>query len=480
MSKVPALPDAALPLLFAALYSPLLFASLTGQLEPRAGRSGHIHAAWAVCVGDSMASSVASGAAVVDDLGFRGLLQDHTDETALRELLEPGGVPLYHGIDPTAPSLHLGNFIGVLVLRRFQDAGHRPIALVGGATGMVGDPSGRSGERNLLDVDELAANVSGIRSQLERLLDFSGAGGAELVDNYDWTRDVTLLEFLRDAGKHVTVNQMVAKDSIRSRMTSDVGISFTEFSYMLLQAFDFWWLHENRGCKLQIGGSDQWGNITAGIDLIRRRSGVRAHGLTWPLMTRSDGNKFGKTAEGAVWLDPEMTMPYEFHQYFLRVSDADVERALKQLTLLGVDNISEIMREHAATPEKRLAQHALADSVTALVHGSEALRRAKRAAAALFGGGGLDSEGLESLRGIVPETLVAADSVGPDEPVVDLLVAAGVCASKGDARRTIKQGGIRVNGRLVTNNSESVAAVGGRFALVQRGKKQRYLAVFDD
>lgn len=427
-----------------------------------------------------MTNSVASGAAVVDDLGSRGLLQDHTEEAALRELLEPGDVTLYHGIDPTAPSLHLGNLIGVLVLRRFQDAGHRPIALVGGATGMVGDPSWRSGERNLLDLDELSANVAGIRSQLERLLDFGGASGAELVNNYEWTRDVTLLEFLRDAGKHVTVNQMVAKDSIRSRMTSDAGISFTEFSYMLLQAFDFWWLHENRGCKLQIGGSDQWGNITAGIDLIRRRSGVRAHGLTWPLMTRSDGAKFGKTAEGAVWLDPEMTMPYEFHQYFLRVSDADVERTLMQLTLLGVDDIAEVMAEHAANPHKRVAQHELADSVTGLIHGSTELRRAKRAAAALFGGGELDAEGLESLRGTVPETLVAAESVGPDEPVVDLLVVTGVCASKGDARRTIKQGGIRVNGRLVTGSSEPVEAVGGRFALVQRGKKQRYLAVFDD
>ena len=420
-----------------------------------------------------------TGAAVVDDLGFRGLLQDHTDEAALRELLEPGQVSLYHGIDPTAPSLHLGNLIGVLVLRRFQDAGHRPVALVGGATGMIGDPSGRSGERNLLDEAVLAANVAGIRSQLERLLDFDGTTGAELVNNHDWTRDVTLLEFLRDTGKHITVNQMVAKDSIRSRMTSDVGISFTEFSYMLLQAFDFWWLHENRGCKLQIGGSDQWGNITAGIDLIRRRSGVRAHGLTWPLMTRSDGRKFGKTAEGAVWLDPEMTLPYEFHQYFLRVSDADVERTLMQLTLLGVGDISEIMREHVTSPEQRLAQQELADSVTGLIHGSEALRQAKRAAAALFGGGELDLEGLESLRGIVPETLVAADSVGLDEPVVDLLVATGVCASKGDARRTIKQGGIRVNGQLVTTNSESVEAIGGRFTLVQRGKKQRYLAVFD-
>ena len=421
-----------------------------------------------------------SGAAVVDDLGLRGLLQDHTDEPALRELLEPGKVSLYHGIDPTAPSLHLGNLIGVLVLRRFQDAGHRPIALVGGATGMIGDPSGRSGERNLLDEAELATNLAGIRSQLERLLDFGGTTGAELVNNHDWIRDVTLLEFLRDTGKYITVNQMVAKDSIRSRMTSDAGISFTEFSYMLLQAFDFWWLHNNRGCNLQVGGSDQWGNITAGIDLIRRRSGARAHGLTWPLMTRSDGSKFGKTAEGAVWLDPSLTLPYEFHQYFLRVSDADVERTLLQLTLLGVGEISEIMRAHVESPEQRLAQQELADSISGLIHGPSELRRAKRAAAVLFGGGDLDSEGLESLRGIVPESLVAAGSIGADEPVVDLLVATGACASRSDARRAIKQGGIKVNGQVMTANSESFEAIGGRFALVQRGKKQRYLAVFDD
>ena len=419
-----------------------------------------------------------TGAAVVDDLGLRGLLQHHTDEPALRELLEPGKVSLYHGIDPTAPSLHLGNLIGVLVLRRFQDAGHRPIALVGGATGMIGDPSGRSGERNLLDETELATNLAGIRSQLERLLDFGGTAGAELVNNHDWIRDVTLLEFLRDTGKYITVNQMVAKDSIRSRMSSDAGISFTEFSYMLLQAFDFWWLHHNRGCNLQVGGSDQWGNITAGIDLIRRRSGARAHGLTWPLMTRSDGSKFGKTAEGAVWLDPSLTLPYEFHQYFLRVSDADVERTLLQLTLLGVGEISEIMRAHVESPEQRLAQHELADSISGLIHGPSELRRAKRAAAVLFGGGDLDSEGLESLRGIVPESLVAAGSVGADEPVVDLLVATGVCASRSDARRSIKQGGIKVNGQVMKANSESFEAIGGRFALVQRGKKQRYLAVF--
>ena len=421
-----------------------------------------------------------SGAAVIDDLRSRGLLQDHTDEAGLRSLLEPGRVSVYHGIDPTAPSLHLGNLIGVLVLRRFQDAGHRPIALVGGATGMIGDPSGRSSERVLLDSDALAANLAGIRSQLERLLDFDGTTGAVLVNNYDWTRGVTLLEFLRDAGKHITVNQMVAKDSIRSRMASDAGISFTEFSYMLLQAFDFWWLHEHHGCKMQIGGSDQWGNITAGIDLIRKRSGDRVHALTWPLMTRSDGSKFGKTADGSVWLDPALTLPYEFHQYFLRVRDADVERTLLWLTLLEVDDIAEVMAEHAQHPEQRLAQQQLADSVTELIHGGAALRQAKQAAAVLFSESLPDLAGLESLRGIVPEMLVAADSVGADEPVVDLLLAVGVCASKGAARRAIAQGGIRINGQLVNASSDSFSAVGGRFVLVQQGKKQRFLARFGE
>jgi len=288
---------------------------------------------------------------------------------------------------------------------------------------------------------------------------------------------VTLLDFLRDVGKHVTVNQMVAKDSVRSRMEGDNGISFTEFSYMLLQAYDFWWLHENLGCNLQIGGSDQWGNITAGIDLTRRRSGDAIHGLTWPLMTRSDGAKFGKTAEGAVWLDPQRTLPYEFHQYFLRVDDRDVERTLMQLTLLPVAQIQQIMQSHADAPEKRLAQSALADSVTALIHGESEVDRSKLAAEALFGGGRLTAENLEALQGIVPETVVDAEVLAADEPAVDLLVASGVCTSRGDARRTISQGGIRLNGVKLGAADSVVSAVDGRWVLVQRGKKQRHLVV---
>lgn len=420
-----------------------------------------------------------TGAAIIDDLQARGLLHDTTDEAELRALLDAGPVVLYHGIDPSAPSLHVGNLVGVLVMRRFQDFGHRPLALVGGATGMIGDPSGRSDERNLLDDDALQANQNGIRAQLERLMDFSGDAAATMVNNHDWTKDVTLLAFLRDVGKHVTVNQMVAKESVKSRMEGEHGISFTEFSYMLLQAFDFWVQHEQFGCRLQIGGSDQWGNITAGIDLTRKRSGATVHGLTWPLITRSDGQKFGKSVDGAVWLDPERTLPYEFHQYWMRTDDRDVERFLLQLTLLPLERIAEVMEEHASAPERRHAQRVLADEVTALIHGPDEVRRSNLAAGALFGGADLDAEALEALRGIVPETSVAADVLKGEEPVVELLIATGVCSSKGDARRTVDQGGIRLNGEKIEALSAPVAAVDGRFVLVQKGKKQRHLAVVE-
>ena len=417
-----------------------------------------------------------SGSAILDDLRARGLIQDTTDEAALRRRLDEGPITVYHGIDPSADSLHLGNLVGILVLRRFQDHGHRPIALVGGSTGMVGDPGGRSEERNLLDQAALAHNVAGIRAQVERLLEVGAEHSVELVNNFDWTKDVGVLDFLRDVGKHATVNQMVAKDSVRSRMESEHGISYTEFSYMLLQAFDFWWLHGNRGCEMQIGGSDQWGNITAGIDLIRRRDRAAVHGLSWPLITKADGTKFGKSADGALWLDPARTLPYEFHQHFLRTDDRDVERFLLQLTLLPVQRVAEVMADHAAAPEERRAQGVLADEVTALVHGDGEVRRARLAADVLFGGGPLGADGLEALRGIVPETILT-DELGTEEPVTDLLVATGVCSSRGDARRTIDQGGIRLNGEKVGSGADPVTFVDDRFALVQRGKKQRHLAV---
>ena len=417
------------------------------------------------------------GAAILDDLSARGLIQDTTDDAALRARLEAGPITLYCGFDPTADSLHIGNLVPLLLLRRFQDFGHRPIALAGGATGMVGDPSGRSDERNLLDGKTLDHNVAVIKEQLCLLLDIGGQ--AQLADNREWIENVTALEFLRDVGKLVTVNTMLAKESIKSRLDGEQGISYTEFSYMLLQANDFVALHDRDGCELQVGGSDQWGNITAGIDMIRRKTGAHAHGLTVPLVTRSDGAKFGKTADGAVWLSADRTLPYEFHQYWMRTDDRDVERFLLQMTLLPVDRVVEVMAEHVQAPEQRSAQRVLADEVTALIHGSGEVRRANLAAGALFGGSELDGEALEALRGIVPETELAADTLAGEEPVVDLLVTTGVCSSKGDARRTIDQGGIRLNGEKIDDAATAVTPVDGRFVLIQKGKKQRHLAVLD-
>ena len=421
---------------------------------------------------------------MLDDLVSRGLVQDTTDRDLLARRLGDGPVGVYHGIDPTASSLHLGNLIGVLVLRRFQEAGHRPIALVGGATGMVGDPSGRSDERNLLDADTLATNVAGIRGQLEKLLDFDG--DAELVNNYDWTRDLTLIEFLRDTGKHATVNQMAAKHSVRSRMESDSGISYTEFTYMLLQAYDFWWLHTHRQCELQIGGSDQWGNITAGVDLIRRRSGVQVHGLTWPLLTRSDGAKFGKTAEGAVWLDPQRTSPYRFHQYFVQVADEDVEHRLLQFTMLPVAEIAELVEAHRLDPGRREAQRTLADEVTSLVHGAGAATAAADAARILFGSPieDMDEAALEAVAAEVPTSEVSltsdagfdADSNSFD--LVELLAATGLASSKGDARRGLSEGSVYVNNQRAGSDAPAVAAdrlLHGRYLLLRRGKRRHHL-----
>ena len=418
-------------------------------------------------------SSDAPGSAIVDDLKARGLLQDSTDEAALRERLDAGPINLYCGFDPTADSLHIGNLVPLLLLRRFQDFGHQAVALAGGATGMIGDPSGRSDERNLLDPATLDHNLAAIKTQMHQVV----GAGAKLVDNREWMVDVTALSFLRDVGKLVTVNTMLAKESIRSRLDSENGLSFTEFSYMLLQANDFVALNERYGVELQVGGSDQWGNITAGIDMARRKLGTQVHGLTVPLVTRADGAKFGKTAQGAVWLDAGKTLPYEFHQYWLRTDDRDVERFLLQVTLLSVDEISEIMAEHEAAPQQRVAQTRLADAVTALIHGPEQVRQAKLAAEALFAKETPGGEALAALRGIVPESEHGADVLSGDEPVVDLLVATGVASSKGDARRTVAQGGVRVNGVKVDGPSDEVVAVDGRYVLIQKGKKQRHLAV---
>ena len=415
-----------------------------------------------------------SGASILDDLQARGLIHDTTDADALRERLDAGPITLYHGIDPSASSLHIGNYVGVLALRRFQDAGHNIIVLVGGATGMVGDPGGRSEERNLLDEETLASNIAGIRSQLERLVDLDPGGAtAEMVSNYDWTKDMGVLDFLRDVGKHVTVNQMVARDSVKSRMQSEHGISYTEFSYMLLQAMDFHHLHVAKGCDLQIGGSDQWGNIAQGVDLIRRREGAHAHGLTWPLITRADGQKFGKSVSGAVWLDPERTSPYEFHQYWKNTDDRDVERFLLQLTLLPVAEIGSIMADHNEAPQERRAQQALADAVTELIHGAEMVTSANTAAKVMFSNEAPTADDLAALRGVVPETEIAIGDLG-DEPVVELLLASGLASSKRDARQSLKDGAVRWNGEKVDGE---LALEAGVVAMLQKGKRNKHLVV---
>ena len=428
---------------------------------------------------------MAMSSAILDDLTARGLVQDSTDLDDLRRRMDEGPVGIYCGFDPTADSLHIGHLVPLLLLRRFQDAGHRAIALAGGATGMVGDPSGRSAERNLLEGPTLSRNVDAVASQLRSFLRFEGDlrpgdQPAQLVDNREWTEGMSVLEFLRDVGKHVTVGTMLGKESVRARLAGDQGISFTEFSYMLLQANDFYELHSRHGCEMQVGGSDQWGNITAGIDLIRRRAEVPAYGLTVPLVTRADGAKFGKTADGAVWLDPVRTLPYELHQYFVNVDDRDVERLLLQLTLVPVDEVAAVMANHDTTPEKRLAQHRLADEVCTLVHGPDATEQALLAAQGLFGSELLTGAMLQALRGVVPETTLDNDLPAGEESLVDVLVVTGLCSSKSDARRTVSGGGVRVNGKRLDPATTALpddAIVDGQFILLQKGKRQRHLLV---
>ena len=318
-----------------------------------------------------------------------------------------------------------------------------------------------------------------IRDRLEKLVDFEPASGAvEMVSNYDWTVGVGVLDFLRDVGKHVTVNQMVARDSVKSRMESEHGISYTEFSYMLLQAFDYWWLHTNKDCELQIGGSDQWGNIAQGVDLIRRREQNHVHALTWPLITRADGQKFGKSVSGAVWLDAARTSPYEFHQYWLNTDDRDVERFLLQLTLLPVDEISEIMADHSQAPQERAAQRRLADAVTELVHGSDSVEGANAAARVMFGSGAPSIDDLQAIRGLVPETVLTASDLDGDEVLVDVLVKTGLASSKRDARQAIKDGSVRWNGEKLDGEDTSML-VAGVIGMLQKGKRNKHLVVID-
>lgn len=416
---------------------------------------------------------------LLDDLEARGLIADTTDRDALRARLAEGPVTLYCGFDPTADSLHVGSLLGLVVLRRFAEAGHRPLVLAGGATGMVGDPTGRSDERNLLDAETLARNVAGIKEQITRLL---GPGGEwELVDNVDWTSPLTLLDFLREVGRHVTVNQMLAKESVKARIQSEHGISYTEFSYMLLQAHDYWWLHANRGCELQVGGSDQWGNITAGIDLVRRRSATAVHGLTWPLLLRSDGTKFGKSAAGeSIWLSAARTSPYRFFQYWLHVADDDVERLLLRLTLLPLDDIGAIVAEHQTAPQRRHAQRVLARELTGLVHGPREASTAEAAGAALFGGpvDELDEATFEVLSTEIPTVRLPRAELFEAHPPA-LLHRAGLAKSASEGQRAVKQGGFYLNnarrseGERVTPEDLHF----GRYLLVRRGRREQALLI---
>jgi tyrosyl-tRNA synthetase len=413
--------------------------------------------------------------ALLNDLEWRGLIAQSTDREALIKDLEAGPVSFYLGFDPTAPSLHVGNLVVLLVMRRFQLAGHKPLPLVGGATGLVGDPSGRNEERSLNSDEVVAEWVSRIRKQLERFLTFEGSNAAILVNNLDWTKNVTAIEFLRDIGKHFSVNQMLTKDSVSSRLEGG-GISYTEFSYQVLQSFDFLELYRRHNCILQLGGSDQWGNITAGLDLIRRAESGSAHALTIPLLQKADGTKFGKTAGGSVWLDPEMTSPYAFYQYWLGTDDADVERFLKTFSFKSREELEELFVELKNNPGARVAHRALARELTTLVHGESECEQAEAAAKALFGQGeisDLSEKTLASALSQLPRTTISRGDAFPTW--VDLLAATGVVDSKSAARRIVKEGGAYLNNQKISGEdfapSES-DLIHGRFLLLRKGKRE--------
>lgn len=410
---------------------------------------------------------------LLDELAARGLIHDTTDRAALAARLASGPIGLYIGFDPTTDSLHVGHLVGQLFMRRFQLAGHRPFPLAGGATGMIGDPSGRSDERNLLDNDVLRHNVERIKLQLTKLLDFEpGPTQATLVNNADWTEPLNLLEFLRDVGRYATVNQMLAKDSVRSRLEGEGGLSYTEFTYALLQANDFRHLYEHHDVELQAGASDQWGNIVAGVDLIRRRLAVQAFAMTHPLITKADGTKFGKSGTGTVWLDPVRTSPYHFRQFWVQSDDATVGTYLKMLSMRPLLEIEGILAEHAQAPEKRVAQRALADEMTAMVHGDTALGRARAAANILFGADPTGASG--EVLDIVAAEIPTVPMLGVDGMRVhDLLIPAGVASSNGEVNRLLAQKGIRIGARVAGTDGTIDASdlLAGGYVLVRKGKR---------
>ncbi len=414
---------------------------------------------------------------VLDELRWRGLLYDRTE--GLDQVLATESVTAYIGFDPTASSLHVGSLLPIMGLARLQRFGHTPIALVGGGTGLIGDPSGKANERSLLTVEQVEANAEGIHRQLERFLDFGASRNpARMVNNADWLRSVSLLEFLRDTGKHFTINYMMAKDSVKRRLGSEDGLSFTEFSYQLLQAYDYLVLHDRFGCRLQAGGSDQWGNVVAGCDLIRRVRGAKAHGLVLPLVTTSAGTKFGKTEAGTVWLDPGRTSPFRFYQFWMNSDDGDAVQFLRWFTFLSEPEIEQIGRAHELAPEKRDAQRELARVLTRTVHGDDGLSRAERASAVMFGGKLADADPADILMVFddVPSIALPASSfLGDGLLVADAAVRASLVQSKGEAVRLIKQGGLYVNDRRVTEAENRVThrdLIGGDVLVLRKGQRE--------
>ena len=418
---------------------------------------------------------------LIEDLQWRGLLYQQTDAEGMEKLLNEEKVSLYVGVDPTADSMHIGHIVPLLTLRRFQQAGHRPILLVGGATGMIGDPSGRSEERNLLTEEQIARNVAGLKAQMERIFDFGEDGnGAQLVNNYDWVGKMSIIDFLRDYGKLVNVNYMLAKDTIASRL--DTGISFTEFSYTLIQGLDFNHLYNHYDVRIQVGGSDQWGNITTGLEVIRKThdEDAKAYGITIPLVTKADGTKFGKTAGGAVWLDAEKTTPYEFYQFWINSADADVIKYLKIFTFLSREEIEALEVSVQEEPHLRKAQKTLAEEMTRLIHGEDALETAKRITDALFSGDlkALSASEMKNAFKDVPSSELPKE----DKNIVDVLVEANISSSKRQAREDVTNGAISINGEKVTDLDYVVGSqdrLEDEFSIIRRGKKKYHMVKFN-
>ena len=421
---------------------------------------------------------------IYEELQWRGLVADCTDAEQLLKRISERPVTLYCGFDPTADSLHVGNLVPLLGLRRFQNAGHKPIAVAGGATGSIGDPSGKAAERTLLSAGDIASNIGSVKVQLAKLLDFENADNpARLMDNADWTMKMSFIDFLRDIGKHFSVNMMVAKESVKARMEDrEQGISYTEFSYMLLQAFDFYHLCKESECELQIGGSDQWGNITAGMDLCRKKLGRHVFGLTLPLITNADGTKFGKTEKGAIWLDQKRTSVYRFYQFWIRADDRDVVRYLKYFTFLPQEEVGALEQSHAENAGKRDAHKALAKAVTDMIHGEAATADAVQASQILFGGeiGGISETGFADVAAEIPSTGFDRSTLDEGALLIDLLIEAGLCKSKGEARRDLKGGGIYLNNERQSDPETLVKAdslLFGKYLLLRKGKKNYTLLI---